>query len=63
MPILNIDNATATMPHNPVDLEAQRNFAERSQQFVEQSIKRYPGYSVSAALAAGVLLGCLFKRN
>lgn len=37
--------------------------AQRSQQIIEESIQRHPGFYVGAALAAGVVLGCLVKRN
>lgn len=40
-----------------------RGGAQRSQHVVEQSIQRYPGLSVGAAIAAGVVLGCLIKRS
>lgn len=43
--------------------EAEPSFARKSQQVIEESIQRNPGLCVGAALAAGVVLGCLVKRN
>jgi ElaB/YqjD/DUF883 family membrane-anchored ribosome-binding protein len=34
----------------------------KSQEFVEQSILQNPGLCIGAAVAAGVMLGCLIKR-
>ncbi len=52
--------AAANAPSMGEDLQA---VAQRSQLLVEQSIQRFPGLSVGAAIAAGVVLGCLVKRN
>ncbi len=55
-----IDTMSANINSATEDLKA---VAQRSQLFVEQSIQRYPGLSVGAAIVAGVVLGCLVKRN
>lgn len=33
------------------------------QQYLEQSISRFPAISVGVAVATGVVLGCLIKRG
>lgn len=48
---------------SPLMQDDVRSVAQRSQHLVEQSIQRNPGLSVGAAIAAGVVLGCLVKRK
>jgi ElaB/YqjD/DUF883 family membrane-anchored ribosome-binding protein len=44
-------------------VETLASVAQRSQEIVEESIQRNPVIYVGAALAAGVVLGWLVKRN